>query len=129
MKQLCIGFCTQNMQLHICFSSVLLQLFIYSSAIKCHFLHLNGFSVTHCNTFRSPRKHAGLPECIPVMKRPKMTIAGILHHLLKPMRPAPINTSTVALTSVPFLFGHTGIPLYSTFSKMFVTIRSTGWWH
>lgn len=49
----------------------------------------------------------GLPECTPVMKRPKMTIAGILLPLLKPIRAPPINTSKVDLTTVPFLFGST----------------------
>ncbi|TNN25722.1 hypothetical protein EYF80_064146 [Liparis tanakae] len=44
-----------------------------------------------------------LTECSPVMKRPTMTIVGIRHRLLKPMRAPPMNTSTVALTSVPFL--------------------------
>lgn len=65
------------------------------------------------------------------MKRPIMTIPGILQSLLKPIRAAPINTSTVALTSVPFLFGRTVIAPYSTYSKnkMFVTVRGTGWWH
>lgn len=32
-----------------------------------------------------------------------MTMAGILQNLLKPIRAPPINTSTVALTRVPFL--------------------------
>lgn len=44
-----------------------------------------------------------IPECIPVTKRPKMTISGDLQILLNPMRDAAKNTSTVELTTVPFL--------------------------
>ena len=48
-----------------------------------------------------------LPECIPVMKRPMMTISGEPHILLKPMSDPAINTSTVEFTTVPFLITHT----------------------
>lgn len=44
-----------------------------------------------------------IPECIPVTKRPKMTISGEPQILLNPMRDAAKNTSTVELTTVPFL--------------------------
>lgn len=59
--------------------------------------------------WNSSRNEASLPECTPVMKRPIMTMAGILQALLKPIRAPPIKTSTVALTRVPFLRGHTAI--------------------
>lgn len=55
---------------------------------------------------------AGLPEYNPVMKRPIMTIAGILHALLRPIRAPPINTNTLARTSVPFLFANTESSLF-----------------
>lgn len=47
-----------------------------------------------------------LPECTPRMKRPAMTIIGFLHHLLKPIKDPPTNTSMVDRTSVPFLCEH-----------------------
>lgn len=59
--------------------------------------------------WNSSRNEASLPECTPVMKRPIMTMAGILQALLKPIRAPPIKTSTAALTRVPFLCGHTVI--------------------
>lgn len=48
-----------------------------------------------------------VPEWIPVMKRPMMTISGEPQILLKPMSVPPINTSTVVFTTVPFLKVHT----------------------
>lgn len=50
---------------------------------------------------------AWLPEWIPVMKRPMMTISGEPQILLKPMSEPAINTSTVEFTTVPFLHKHT----------------------
>lgn len=44
-----------------------------------------------------------IPECIPVIKRPKMTISGEPQILLNPMSDPAKNTSTVELTTDPFL--------------------------
>lgn len=79
---------------------------IQLKTIKVYFHHVSKYYELK-KSFWSSRTLTDLPECIPVMKRPKMTIAGILQALLKPIRAPPRNTSKVDLTTVPFLFGST----------------------
>jgi len=82
------------------------------------------FHFTISNKTNQESGRPSVPECTPVTKRPAMTITGLLHHLLKPIKDPPINTSMVDLTSVPFLLGHSD-SLNSAHSKngVFVVVR------